>query len=252
MSDTFLTIKESADYLKVHWQTIRKYIKNGSINATKIGRSVRIKESDLKKFLNKQPSIQEYEVELRYVVADVKPIEKKLLELGANITYHSHVIDHWFVPNRIKNIEQKDKWFGSGKGYGLRIREQDNGYTGKIVTSLEVKRLVDPYQHDSCIEGEIDVREYEETYKLLKLMNYKEFHTVDKERLIYKYKGCNIVIDKFKDFLTAMEVEKVTSEDRKKTGKMLKRIAIEIGLSNKEQLVDKSVTFMAMQKFAKF
>ncbi|HOU76109.1 MAG TPA: excisionase family DNA-binding protein [Candidatus Dojkabacteria bacterium] len=252
MSDTLLTIKESADYLKLHWQTVRKYIKNGQINAIKVGRSIRIKESELKNHLNKIEKPEEHEIEIRFAVKDFRRIERKLLDLGAIVTYHSHVIDHWFVPNDIKNIEEKNEWFDSAVGYGLRIREQDNGYTGKIISSLEVKRLFEPHNHANCVEGEIDVANYDETAKLLKLMNFKEFHTVDKERLIYKYKGCNVVIDKLKDYLTAVEVEKVTSESPQNTVKFLRKIAEEIGLDVNREIVDKSVTYMAMEKFAKF
>lgn len=252
MNDAFLTIKESADYLKVHWQTIRKYIKNGKIKATKVGRAVRIKESELKNYINNVEKPEEHEIEIRFAVKDFRRIEKNLLELGAVVTYHSHVIDHWFVPNEIKNIEEKNEWFDSAIGYGLRIREQDNGYTGKVVTSLEVKRLFEPHNHSNCVEGEIDVANYDEAYKLLKLMNFKEFHTVDKERLIYKYKGCNVVIDKLKDFLTAIEVEKVTADSAQKTAKLLRNVAKEIGIDISKEFVDKSVTYMAMEKFAKF
>jgi predicted adenylyl cyclase CyaB len=253
MSDTLLTIKEAAKRLNVHWQTVRNYIKDGKLNSYKIGRNVRIRENDLRKFIrDKSQADKKYEVEIRFVADDKKSIQERLIDLDAEITYHGHIIDHWFVPNRIKNLEQKDKWFNSARGYGLRIREQDNGYTGKIITSLEVKRLVEADHHEQCVEQEIDVDNYEETYKLLKLANFKEFIEIDKDRLIYKYKGANIVIDSIKNFLVAVEIEVQSNSDRDELVEELKSIAKEIGLDPEEDITDKSVTFLAMEEMAEF
>lgn len=45
--DNFLTVKQVAFILKIHHLTVRRYIKEGKIKATRIGGSVRIKESAL-------------------------------------------------------------------------------------------------------------------------------------------------------------------------------------------------------------
>ena len=45
-------IKEVADILGVHYQTIRNLIKNGKIKATKICRNYMITEQNLQKYIN--------------------------------------------------------------------------------------------------------------------------------------------------------------------------------------------------------
>jgi len=51
MSKLF-TVREVAELLKVNIMTIYRWIKEGKIKQTKIGRSVRIDESELNKFIN--------------------------------------------------------------------------------------------------------------------------------------------------------------------------------------------------------
>lgn len=45
--DNFLTVRQVAFILKIHHLTVRRYIKEGKIKATRIGGNVRIKESAL-------------------------------------------------------------------------------------------------------------------------------------------------------------------------------------------------------------
>jgi excisionase family DNA binding protein len=45
--DTFLTVAEVAELLKLNQQTVRNWIDAGSLPAVKVGRRVRIRRSDL-------------------------------------------------------------------------------------------------------------------------------------------------------------------------------------------------------------
>lgn len=252
MSDRFYSVKEAAELLKVHWQTVRGYIQSGKLSAVKAGRQIRILESDLDAFLHNQPkSKREVEVEIRFLTDKRREIEEKLIRLGAKVVFHGHVIDHWFVPNEIKNLEQKNEAYDSGRGFGLRIREQDNGYTGKMATTIEVKRLAVPNKHDTCIEQEMAVENYLEASKLLNQMNMKEITTLDKDRLVYKIGDYKVVIDDIKGYKTGVELELVTVRDREEVLTELKNLAIKLGLSL-ENMAEKSVTWMYMQNFARF
>lgn len=48
------TLDEVAAYLKLSPITLRRYIKDNDLVATKIGRSYRVKESDLYEFINRK------------------------------------------------------------------------------------------------------------------------------------------------------------------------------------------------------
>lgn len=47
----FYTVQEVADILQVHWQSILTYIKNGKLDAVKLGKGYRISETALQKFI---------------------------------------------------------------------------------------------------------------------------------------------------------------------------------------------------------
>ncbi len=56
MKDKLLTIKEVAKYLRVSERSVLRYIEAGRLKAIKVG-WWRVKESDLKKFLNKNSNV---------------------------------------------------------------------------------------------------------------------------------------------------------------------------------------------------
>ena len=248
-----MTVKEAAEYLKVHWQTVRNYIRSGKLKAVRAGRRIRIRESDVEAMLENGPAEKpKLEIEIRFLTPNRIKIEEKLLKTGAKVMYHGHVIDHYFAPETFKSIEDNNEAYGSGKGFGLRIREQDNGYTGRVTTTLENKKLAVPYHHDTCIETEIAVENYEETRRLLSTLNMKEFATLDKDRLVYKLGEIKVVIDVIKGFKTGIEIELVTDEMRETVLPRLKKLAGEIGLDVNKELVEKSVTYLYMQDYARF
>jgi excisionase family DNA binding protein len=50
-ADTFLTVAEVAELLKLNQQTVRNWIDAGSLPALRVGRRVRIRQSDLDRLL---------------------------------------------------------------------------------------------------------------------------------------------------------------------------------------------------------
>jgi excisionase family DNA binding protein len=51
LSDSFLTVAEVAELLKLNQQTVRNWIDQGSLPAFRVGRRVRIRRSDLEQVL---------------------------------------------------------------------------------------------------------------------------------------------------------------------------------------------------------
>jgi excisionase family DNA binding protein len=51
MEDSFLTVAEVAEMLKLNQQTVRNWIDQGSLPALRVGRRVRIRRSDLERLL---------------------------------------------------------------------------------------------------------------------------------------------------------------------------------------------------------
>ena len=51
IEDKIMTVEEVAKYLRVHFQTVLKLLRDGSIRAQKVGRSWRILKSEVDKYL---------------------------------------------------------------------------------------------------------------------------------------------------------------------------------------------------------
>jgi excisionase family DNA binding protein len=51
LEDSFLTVAEVAEILKLNQQTVRNWIDQGSLPALRVGRRVRIRRSDLERLL---------------------------------------------------------------------------------------------------------------------------------------------------------------------------------------------------------
>ena len=49
--DKFYTVQEVSTLLKVHWQSVLNYIKNGELEALKLGKGYRISEHSLDDFI---------------------------------------------------------------------------------------------------------------------------------------------------------------------------------------------------------
>ena len=52
--EKLFTPREAAEYLKVHVETLRRYVREGQLQAVKVGGRLRIQESDLIKFVKRE------------------------------------------------------------------------------------------------------------------------------------------------------------------------------------------------------
>lgn len=51
---TYYTVQEVADLLKLHWQSVLTYIKNGELEALKLGKGYRISQKALDAFISER------------------------------------------------------------------------------------------------------------------------------------------------------------------------------------------------------
>lgn len=251
MSDNLLTLQEAAELLQVHWQTVRNYLKQGKLTGYKVGKLIRVKREDVEVFLHGEKPKPAIEYEQRYMVKDGRTVQKKLLQMGAVVSYQAHLIDHWFLPRNITSRSAHDEWFDKKRGCGVRIREQDNGYTGKVTTTLEAKRLTEAMNHNTFLEAEVDVDAYEKAKMLLELMDLKEFLTIDKNRVMYEVEMFKISFDEVKGLGAGIEIEVAGIIERDTALAAIRAVAERLGISDKDKL-EKSMTVLAMDTLAKF
>jgi len=253
MSDNLLTIKEVAKQLNVHWQTVRNYIDRKELKSVRIGKLVRVRPDDLQEFITDSKKVTaETEVELRYKVNGLLEFQQNLLKKKAQLTQQTRIIDHWFLPVNIKNMEEHNKWFDKDRGTGIRIREYVNEYGKKVSTVLETKRLTLAMNHDTFLETSVDIENYKKAKEFLEMIDRKEFLLIDKNRIIYKIDEFEIVIDSIKNYGNGVEIEyKGEIKNRNQVIKTIQDFAKQLGL-NESMRFEKSLSVDAMHKLAEF
>lgn len=189
------------------------------------------------------------EVEIRIFLKNRKKIEDKLKSFNAKVVYATHLIDYWFCPKSAKNYKEAST---DKTGFALRIRESKDIYSGKKAASLECKTLVDGKDHAHCHEHEIDLTDILTTRRILADIGLKEFLVIDKQRVIYEYKGAKLCFDKIKNLGDGLEVEIMSNSNNiAKSREKAISLALDLGIK-KEEILEKSLTYLAMQKIAKF
>jgi len=189
------------------------------------------------------------EVEIRIFLKNRKAIEEKLKNLDAKVVYATHLVDYWFCPDSAKNYKDAsvDK-----TGFALRIRESKDNYSGKRTASLECKVPLKEYGHWGCHEHEMEISDVLTTRKILDDIGLKEFLVIDKQRVIYEYRGAKFCFEKIKGLGDGLEIEIMANKSNvPKAREKAVGLALSLGIK-REEILEKSLTYLAMQKIAKF
>ncbi len=192
------------------------------------------------------------EVEFRALLDDdqVKILLEKLKSGEVESKGEEKIIDLYFCKNDVKDISEVEmKEVGS---YSLRLREKDkNGTKGidlnvKIITSLGDHNVLD--EHETVVES------LEESYKILTSIGFKLFLKLKKTRNIFYISAhrMTVNIEYIEDFGFAIEVEIITTLEMVEESKQkIKNYLSDIGVKP-DQMVTKSITYLLMNKIAKF
>ncbi len=248
----YLTIKEAADYLGLHWQTIRNYLHQDKLPYLKIGRTYRIDVDDLEKLKDKpQKQPDKIEIERRFWIDNRDETETRLREKGARLANHVHVVDHWFVPYHIKNLKDNLEFIEGSRGFTLRVRETKDFYSERTITTVEVKKILGEADHGYCFEEEMLVQEYAEARNLLEVLNFKEVLIIDKERIVYSLPPFKIALDTIVDLGVGIELEHTEATESAQAEQEILEFVAELDIP-KESMVEKSLTYFAMRDLADF
>lgn len=188
------------------------------------------------------------EVEIRIILKNKREIEKSVKKLGAKKEFSLNIIDSWYCPEYIKNYKNAEI---DKIGFGLRIRESKDLKLNKDISTIGCKTLYDGRDHTFCREYETSLGNVNQMKEILESVGFKKFLTIKKRRIVYKYKNMNLCFDKINDIGYGLEIEIITTSDTKTTQKKLKDFAFRLGIKPRE-ILQKSLTFVAMKKLSKF
>jgi excisionase family DNA binding protein len=76
VSQKFYTVEEISKMLDMHIKTIQRYIREGKIKASKVGKAWKVSGHDLSTFLGEEPKIEEQKPAKVSTVVDIELYEK--------------------------------------------------------------------------------------------------------------------------------------------------------------------------------
>lgn len=189
-------------------------------------------------------NLKNIEVELRSLVSDIEEIKKNLEKKGIKNLRKVYLYDIYYCAkniNKLKEVEMNN--IGS---YSLRLRKMKEGDKREKIY-LNTKTITKKGDHNAWEEHETQVSNFNEMQEILKMIGFKYFFKLEKNRFYYKYKDLNIFLDEINDFGACIEVEKIVAKGNEDNAKLnIKNFLNSIGIKKKD-IVAKSVTSLVMK-----
>lgn len=173
------------------------------------------------------------ENEVKYRIKSVTNIKKILVFLNFIFDKKIYQEDYYFSPPH--------KNFAGTKKYYLRLRKSDNKnvFAYHIVqNNLQTKEI------------EVQIKEFNNMLKILKLLDFHIDCIVRKERLIYKKENIEIVLDKIENLGTFIEIE-YCGKFTNKIKKQFNELTLLLKLDKKDQVIGVGYPDLLMQKYFK-
>lgn len=204
------------------------------------------------------------EIEQRAFINDIPYFIKRAESLGAKFESKNRIIDYWFCRKEFDKFDQvKQDKPGS---YGLRIRRiiSDDEMAGDLgairkdckfgnrnneIIELNCKVLEKEKDHNAFHEHETEVEDFGQARQILEGIGFKVFCVVDKKRTAYRLGRCLINVEDINGFQPAVELEIIDDKDQEKHKAYLKELLKKLGV-RKEDMIEKSITFLYMKEFS--
>lgn len=173
----------------------------------------------------------ELENEVKYRIKNITSTKKILSSSGFVFVKKIYQEDHYFSPAH--------RNFAGTKKYYLRLRQsnKENVFAYHIVqNNLQTKEL------------EVHIDEFNNLFKILKLLDFKIDCVVKKERSIYEKDNIKIVLDKIKNLGTFIEVE-YCGKFTNKIEKQFNKTIISLRLKRKDKITGVGYPDLLMQKY---
>jgi len=189
------------------------------------------------------------EVEMRAVLNEKQfsVILDKLNQLGAQEGKKEKLSDAYFCPNKVKSFKEIE--MDEVGSYSLRVRKRENQ---EVSADLNIKVITSFGDHHSWQEHEVKINSYEEMKDILKVIGFKQFIEIIKNRRSFQYQGMEILLEQIEDFGAAIEIEKmVTINESDPAKESIKKLLSELGVQSSE-IATKSITNIIMKEKAVF
>jgi predicted adenylyl cyclase CyaB len=172
------------------------------------------------------------ENEVKYSVKNINSIKEKLVSCKFIFVKKIYQEDYYFSPPH--------KNFAGTKKYYLRLRRTDGGRKNEFAYHIVLNNL-------QTKELEVNIDNFENLSKILKLLDFKIDCVVKKERLVYKKNEIEIVLDKIKNLGSFIEIE-YCGKFNNKIKKEFEELAILLKLKKTDKITGLGYPDLLMQK----
>lgn len=185
------------------------------------------------------------EIEIRAFVKNLKEIETKLVKLGAKKIKQQYIIDYWFCPKTYTRFKQIQ--MNKPRSYSLRIRHLKEN--NKEHLELNTKAISTERDHNVFLEHETAIDNIEETKKILKIIGFKIYCILEKQRTVYQKENMLINLEGIKGFNPAVEIEIIADKETEAHKRVIGQTLKQLGIKEKD-MIKTSITNLFMKKYA--
>lgn len=186
-----------------------------------------------------------HEVELRVLLTPEQQdsLIKQLEARGACWAGKEKIDDLYYCPNRTTDFSQIA--MDAVGSFSLRIRKTE--HDGVTLVQFNTKSITVYADHHAWEEHEVLVDSFSEAQAIVRVLGYKSFCCIEKERSRFLLDQMTICIDDIRDFGVALEIEIMANSDTAgKAKQTIKSFLSSLGIGE-EQILPKSVTYLIMQ-----
>ena len=193
---------------------------------------------------DREANVRRTEVEIRALVGDVGGVRSTLEELGAKKVRTCYIRDSYFCNAAADQWEQVE--MNSVGSFSLRLRKVRSD--DETAYEINTKTITTEGDHGAWEEHETRVACGEEAQSIFLAIGFKKFAEIRKWRQEYDYRGKRVAIDSIEGFGHSIEIEEVVDgSDVERARKEVRELLEWIGVEE-EEIVDKSVTNMVMER----
>ncbi len=191
--------------------------------------------------------VKNIEVEIRARLSDADSFKGILKSHGAIFTVSTFIHDIYFCDSSATKVE--DVEMDAVGSYSLRLRTTRKNEEKDIVT-LNTKTITTQGDHNAWEEHEVEVENFTEVAKMMKIIGFKPFFELEKTRYSYRLGEMDVCVEDIVDFGGAVEVEIMCAKgDENQAKEKIKEFLRQCSLDEKS-IVPKSITNIIMKERA--
>ena len=168
------------------------------------------------------------EIELRFRIDDVDAAVRELTALGGALSTSTRIVDVWFAPRHVVDLESHESWLREGRTGPLRVRE--TCLDGITTATIQAKRPVVNGDYSRNHEAHLALRTTEDGLAFAHALGYHRIVTLSKVRREWAFPHSVAHLDSYNEKAHILEIEAVSPGPRTEVLAHLQSVARGLGI----------------------